>query len=548
MQRRLFLTLLLFTFHLIEVFPQEAHQLDGKYLTTELYKPVDLVLKSSEASFDSPYDVSIGAVFTSPNQQRITVPGFFNGNDEFVIRFSVNELGEWTYKTFSSNSEMAGIEGVINISPNSNEKIHGAVTIHPDQPQRFIYEDGKPYFAVSFELDWLFALDYDDTSAIPKTVQIIDDVASNGFNQVVMNVFAYDVNWKIDSDVPEYYLYKPNYSVFMGDNQNPDFGELNIRFFKHFDRVINHLHEMGVVAHIMIYVWNKNVQWPDMYSSEDNRYFDYVVKRYQAFPNIIWDVSKEALDYGRCDIPYINERISRIRKLDAFKRLITVHDYEYCSREPDKVDFISIQNWRSDLHSFSLEAALKHQDKPVMNIEHGCYEEGPYVSFQGNYINAKTCLTRTYENVFAGLYSSYYWQNAAWNIVIHDAFNPKNTVEGPKYVYYKYLQDLFTRYNYSTLVAKKQKLTTNGRIGEDNLSSSAHPLSDGQGLYLYLIPEENYQINAVLPRPVSGQINVTWFNPFTGEYQDGGTVQHSNWAPFRSPWKNTLSILILELI
>jgi len=42
-----------------------------------------------------------------------------------------------------------------------------------------------------------------------------------------------------------------------------------------------------------------------MHSAEDNRYFDYVIKRYQAFPNIIWDVSKEALDYGRCDIPYI---------------------------------------------------------------------------------------------------------------------------------------------------------------------------------------------------------------------------------------------------
>ncbi|MDZ7605444.1 MAG: hypothetical protein U5K79_07600 [Cyclobacteriaceae bacterium] len=99
--------------------------------------------------------------------------------------------------------------------------------------------------------------------------------------------------------------------------------------------------------------------------------------------------------------------------MDAYNRLITVHDYEYCSREADRVDFISIQNWRSDLYSLTLEAYLKHSDKPVMNIEHGGYEEGPYLTFEGNYVNAETCLTRNYECVFAGVYSTYYWQNTS---------------------------------------------------------------------------------------------------------------------------------------
>src|SRR5690606_11877931 len=108
-------------------------------------------------------------------------------------------------------------------------------------------------------------------------------------------------------------------------NDNPDFSKLNIEFFKHFDRVMNHLYEKGIVAHLMIYVWNKEVNWPAMYSKDDNRFFDYVIKRYQGYSNMIWDVSKEALDYGRCDIPYINERIERIRRADAYNRLITVH-------------------------------------------------------------------------------------------------------------------------------------------------------------------------------------------------------------------------------
>ena len=520
----------------------------SKTISSEVYAPVDLVFKLKTKPVENPFDVSFGAVFTSPEKKTLTVPGFYNDNQEYVIRFSASEKGEWSYQTFSSIPQLSGLKGSISVTPNSNPEVHGAVTIHPDSPRKFVYEDGNLYFALAFELDWLFALDYGNSSDMPKTRQIISDVKANGFNQVVMNVYAYDVNWKVSTDVPQEYSYKkPAYSVFKGDNQNPDFSKLNIDFFKHFDRVVNHLYEKGIVAHVMIYVWNKNVNWPPMYSAEDNRFFDYVIKRYQGYSNIIWDVSKEALDYGRCDIPYINERIERIRKMDAYNRLITVHDYEYCSREADRVDFISIQNWRSDLYSLTLEAYLQHADKPVMNIEHGGYEEGPYLSFEGNYVNAETCLIRNYECVFAGVYSTYYWQNTSWNIVVYDPLDPKHSFKKPRFDYYKYLQELFTRYDFNTLSPAKPKLTTNSRIGTDNLASSSYPLTDGKGLYLYLVPAANHQINVVLPEPAGGQMEATWFNPFTGEYKDAGTSKYSMWAAYQSPWKNTYSVLILKI-
>ena len=63
-----------------------------------------------------------------------------------------------------------------------------------------------------------------------------------------------------------------------------------MEFFQHFDRVMAELDNKNVAAHLMIYVWNKKVNWPKSRSAEDNRYFDYVVKRYQAYPNLIWDI------------------------------------------------------------------------------------------------------------------------------------------------------------------------------------------------------------------------------------------------------------------
>jgi hypothetical protein len=94
----------------------------------------------------------------------------------------------------------------------------------------------------------------------------------------------------------------------------------------------------------MIYVWHKQVAWPEARSEADNRYFDYVVKRYQAYSNIIWDISKEATGYDHNDKSYILDRIERLRALDSYDRLVTVHDYGYCNQYPDTVDFISVQN------------------------------------------------------------------------------------------------------------------------------------------------------------------------------------------------------------
>jgi hypothetical protein len=527
---------------------QERIPSTAKQKQVALYSTNDIIFRYQVRKGEDPFDVTFGAVFEGPDNSRLTINGFFNGKDEFIIRFSPMIMGSWSYHTFSSVAGLSGEKDVVEVIENNNPEVNGPVIIDPQSPQKFAFHDGTPYFALAFEIDWLFALDLNNPADIPNTRKIVEVIKKNGFNQVVMNLYAYDVKWKVGEDVPAKYNFKePAVYPFAGTNETPDFKTLNVDFFQHLDRVIDHLHKSGIVAHMMIYVWNKEVNWPPMYSWEDNRFFDYVINRYQGYSNIIWDVSKEALDYGRCDIPYINERIERIRKSDAYSRLITVHDYEYCSREPGRVDFISIQNWRSDLYSYSLEALLLHNDKPVINIEHGGYEEGPFLSYQGNYINPEVCLIRNYQVAFAGVYSTYYWQNTAWNIVIYDPFESEHVVQKPRFDYYKHMNDLFSKYDYNKLMPAKQKLTTNSIRGMDNLSSSGYALTNGKNLYLYLVPPENHQIAAVVPEPENGMLQATWFNLFTGEYISGGTQEWGRWPNFQSPWENQYSVLILSI-
>jgi hypothetical protein len=506
---------------------------------------LDLVFEANVPKDINPFDIKFSAAISGPDGQILEVPGFYNGGKEWILRFSGSKAGKWTYLTHASLPQLSGQKGTLTVTPNKVGK--GAVQVDPENPQAFIHEDGSPHFMLAFELDWLFALDYNNPAGLPKSESILQHVADNGFNHVVMNVYAYDVGWGISADVPEKYFFgKPNYSPFMGSNDSPDFSRLNVQLFQHLDRVIALMQQKGLDAHLMIYVWNKKVNWPEMYSRADNMYFDYIIARYQGFSNVIWDVSKEALDYGRCDIPYINERISRIRKNDAYNRLLTVHDYEYNSREASRVDFISIQSWRSNLYSLMLQGRERHLDKPVVNIEHGGYESGPYRSFVGNYTTAETCLERTYECVFAGVYGSYYWQNAAWNIVIYDPFDQKHSFDPPKFVYYSHMAALFAKYPLNNFKPSIPKLTTNDKGGENNLATNGYALYDAKGSYLMLIPAASDRVNLVIPKPEGGTVQYTWFNPFTGEYKRLAAKPWSSWQEMISPWPDIFSVLIIE--
>lgn len=498
-----------------------------------------------ELSFDAtdpptaPFEVEFGAVFQHDDGQSIRVPGFYNGGTTWLIRFCAPLAGTWTYTTSSSRTELAGQTGSVAVDENAQSKQHGPIGIDPGNRQRFQYADGSPYFVMAFELDWLFALDADNSDDIPQTKQIISTVRQHGFNQIVMNVFAYDAKWgEKDKVLPANNFAKPSAFPFGGHNEEPDFSTLNVEYFQRFDRVIEHLNDQGIVAHVMIYVWNKQVAWPEADSPADNRYFDYVVKRYQAYPNLVWDISKEALDYGHDDIDYITRRIERLRKLDAHDRLVTVHDYRYCKAFPDQVDFISIQEWQPFLYHRMRQVAQQHANEPVFNIEHGGYEKSTHSIFDGAYNDAETCLDRCYQCLFAGTYSTYYWQNTSWyNVIVDPSSLPAD--EQPHFEYYKHLTDFIRQFNFNQLKSYQDTFLP-------------PMLTDSEGTFLFYCPDNRRGVFGRTSQLGKGVIKYRWFDPLTGEYHGGGTqdLSASTWLGITRPDEITgpTAIAIVETI
>ncbi|MEQ9289115.1 MAG: DUF4038 domain-containing protein [Cyclobacteriaceae bacterium] len=507
------------------------------------------IIYTTKRKIERPLSKESFAVVQGENETR-KIPLFYSGDSQWVFRYSSATTGTKTFMIESEIKELDGKKGEIKIVKNAKADRHGGIVLKADNPQRFFYEDGSHYFNLTFECDWLFALDYGDKE-LPKTKHLLSLIKENGFNQVVMNVYSYDVKWPKDEKLkqhPEHeYGGREDIYPFLGSNSKPDFSSLNFEFFEHLDNVLATMHDKEIVSHLMIYVWNKLVNWPDMQSKEDNMYYDYVVKRYQAFPNIVWDVSKEALSYGRATEDYILERIERIRKLDAYNRLVSVHDYGFCTRNPENVDFISLQNWDYTLYNVMYDAKQKFPDKPIFNIEHGGYEESPYWVFPGAYINAETCLRRNYKCVFAGGYSTYYWQGTSWNAIIHNPYEQPEGFIKPKMEYFKHMRTLMDSVNFENCENWPQ------------YNHSGYSLVNVKdGIYLMYVPKESHYTatrNAI-KKFNTENATIQWFNTWTGEFTELKSYEEgkpSAWnkehpRPFRYEADAVIIIRGLELL
>ncbi|GAA4237646.1 DUF5060 domain-containing protein [Postechiella marina] len=500
----------------------------------------DVVYKTKK-TVTNPFAKKVFAVVIGENNEQ-RVPLFYNGNNEWVFRYSSSTIGKKSFVIESEIKDLNGIKGRFLFTENKKKERHGGIVKSEKDKRHFYYEDGSHYFNLAFECDWLFALDY-GKKEIPKTEHLLGLINENGFNQVVMNVYAYDpdLDWvkdeKLKANPQHDYGQREDIFPFLGSNSNPNYSALNVDFFKHFDKVIAKMHDNEIVSHLMIYVWNKRVAWPDAGSEADNMYYDHVIKRYQAFPNIIWDVSKEAaskiaVGQNKNIVEHLEERIVRARKLDAFNRLLSVHDYGFCRKHKDDVDFISTQDWKLSLYESMLKVYNLFPDKPVFNIEHGGYEESPYNVFPGGYSNAEACLKRNYLCLFAGVYTTYYWQATSWNAIIHNPFEQPEGFKKPHFDYFKYMRKLFNTVNF-----EKFKPSTKYNPRSYTL------VNNEEGVIMQYMPKEVHSddIKRHLDTDFDYQ-NATsqWFNTITGEFtkEEKLVFEHKygfwDYRPFRN--------------
>jgi Protein of unknown function (DUF4038)/Domain of unknown function (DUF5060) len=377
----------------------------------EQWHPFDIVLGGTSTS---QLNDTLTATFTGPAGQTLKVPGFFAGAAGWMVRFAPTAVGAWSYTTSSSIAALSGKSGRVQCVANSNPRVHGKVIVDPAHPHYFKYEDGSPYLMMGFEADWLALMDFGD-AGIPKAKSLVDMYASRGFNQVLMNLFAYDTSWRSGHTAANDFGPPADYP-WSGSNGSPDQTQMNPSFFLNYDRAMQYLLDRGVVAHIFLKVYNKSVNWPAKASKSDDLYFRHVLARYQAYPNVLWDFSKES-NY-ETDIAYKSGRIKMIHDLDAYHHPVSTHtDAAYYANAAANglLDFRTDQN--QDAFYSTIISHRNADQWPVINSEYD-YEIGNDGGKTYSHANDKlTVLKNACEVAMAGGHLVYYYTYHAWDVV-----------------------------------------------------------------------------------------------------------------------------------
>lgn len=404
-------------------------------MTTRQYHPTEISISAS-GSYANPFtDIYAEATFTK-GATSITVPMFYDGGVKWNARFSPPEGGNWSYSITSVPYD-SGLDksNVIIVPNNNNAQVHGRLGV---SGKHFTFEDGTPFFYLGYEADWLWAMDNMDAGLIPNTKAFIDTIKAHGFTSVCIQAFAYSVLWNTQNGDPPQSLFDygpPPLLPWPGSYGSEDHLRMNLSYWNHFDKVMDYLHSQGIVVHLMLRVYNKNVNWPADLSAGDDLWHRYIVARYQGYSNVVWDTAKESYNKDGSDGGvYHRNRIDYIRSLDGHGLLVTTHDpvandYRFTHQNDNYVDFRSdqINFWQYDMSYW----VWNNYSKPYVAIEYG-YEESiedpayPGVDFgQWNYGRAPwgesqtwdVKLKRTWRVAMAGGYCNYYYTLTSWDML-----------------------------------------------------------------------------------------------------------------------------------
>ena len=212
--------------------------------------------------------------------------GFYAGPVQlWKGRFSCNELGLWRWRIDVDEQVVNGSSGAIQCINSSSP---GALQVDKIHPHTFIYENGERFFPLGNECDWLWALGLEADSTPLSLDAFLDSLEYGGFNMIVLNIYANYTSWHGQNVSRPLRVSPTTITPWNGTSRS----SFDLRFWNHYDSMLLNLQQRGFVAHVMVMVENKNVQWPERQSAEDDLFWRYAVSRLQGFSNVVWDISK----------------------------------------------------------------------------------------------------------------------------------------------------------------------------------------------------------------------------------------------------------------
>jgi hypothetical protein len=496
----------------------------------QLYGRFELTLVSGKTYMHPHRDVRIWCEFTSPTGREYRHEGYWNGGNDYRVRFAPQEAGQWRYRTSCSdttNGRLRGISGEFTVEPYSGDeafRAKGWLKVS-DNGRYLTYGDGTPFFYLA-DTDWELAW----MSRLPEVRPYLADRRRKGFTALQICTMSM------------IYLPPPGVSNRNGEPVflDNDFSMLNPRYFDYLDSLIGEVNDSGMIAMIVPLWGNMNEQFAfheyhrRVLTNEQTRLLNhYIGARYGGY-NVAWIVTTDE----KYDTPerqrFWAEIAQTLKNAGGWNHLATLHPtarrgtFDDFGEEADWLDFYMYQAPHSVGTDFTWQGAAMgfcntNSLKPVI-----CGEM-PYEDFYNNLptridpgafrIAARHIRQAGYESLLAGSTGGItYGANGIWQWSIPERMGllfPRYTWDSAMHLpgseHIGVLRKLMVDHQWYNL-RSRQDLIAGPVTSRENYIPIA---GDSTRLLVYLpMWTTSVPVNlAAIGRRVTGY----WINPSTGD-------------------------------
>ncbi len=323
----------------------------------------------SNKTYSDPFnEVDVDVVFTRSGESW-RVPTFWRGGNKWTVRFAPPVPGEYTYhleSTDRSNPDLNGHPAQVKIAAYAGSSAllsHGPPRVQAGK-RYFEHSDGTPFY-------WL-----GDT----WWTGLSDRLSWDGFQQLTANRKAkgFTVVQIVAGLIPsneEQAPIDPGFRNEGGAVWDPDFKQINPKYFDYADRRIQLLVDAGI-APAIVGAWHQALG--QMGVAKMEKHWRYIIARYGAYP-VFWIVGGEVFDPpaeigskrpgfvlngALTDVrsPGWSEVARYIRATDPYHHPVTVHEipppFDVPLHDESLTDFDLFQPSHMGWPSIAVEIAL----------------------------------------------------------------------------------------------------------------------------------------------------------------------------------------------
>lgn len=530
---------------------------EDRYEQVEVWKRTDVILKSSK-TYDNPYkDVEIDAVFTHEDGTEIKLYGFWNGENEWRVRFAPTKVGVWSYQITASdtaNSSLHGKSGKLLAVENTGTTAldrHGFVKIS-ENGRYFTYDDGTPFY-------WLG----DTNWQAPNYVSLTQ---CNYPGCQCESQFLHELNDRLDKGFTVYQTYfdsaesdgggqlattsEPSLWLSKFESVDPE------TFSNKIDVMFDTLADSGMVIALGMGVHSHTTN--AMNQTDLNRMTRYLTARYASYP-IVWITAQEIT--GEPQFSAWNASAKIVDAGDGYHHPQGAHQF------PSSVDGAYIQKLDKEAwHEFYALQAGHGPTIPQKSLYEGYWNNPrndtpkPFVETEANYEDIicggfngyEASRITAWKANLSGSYGFTYGVTGVWannystagNVGWYGSFSYEPWYMGidkPGSFEMKYMRDFFEYVDFSKLVPRFYDETYSDLTAENKVLASS---DDGKTYVAYFY---NASLSTGELRGLNGgeRYSAKWYNPLTGKFVEIAKDVTVTDGVYRIPQKPTAGDWVL---